>query len=132
MTDQLKKFLKEANHDETFLKKMEMLQGETDRAKVVEQTVAIAKDMGFALTAADFEAEEGEIDDLELQAVSGGWTKCVCVAGGGGTEDNDGDVCACVVVGLGMRKDNGHERCGCPLIGYGYDYDRESCRELGK
>ena len=131
MTEKLKTFLKKVNGDEAFFKKMEALQAETDRETVIEKTIEIAKEAGFALSPADFEAGDGEMDDGEMQAVSGGWTKCVCVAGGGGTADKDGGTCACVVAGVGMRKDNNNARCGCPLIGYGYDYNIEDCKAMG-
>ncbi len=131
MTNELKRFLKKVNEDGELLEKMNGLQKETDRAKVVEKTVAIAREAGFYLTEADFEASEGEMDDLEMQAVSGGWRECICVAGGGGKEDAQGDVCACVVAGGGFRKDNGNSRCFCLVAGEGYDGRSFECTTNG-
>ena len=121
MTDKFKNFLKKVNGDEALFKKMEALQAETDRETVIEKTIEIAKEAGYALSPADFEAVDGEMDDAEMQAVSGGWTKCVCVAGGGGKEDAEGGVCACVLEGAGMRKGSSLIfRCACVIGGYGY------------
>ncbi|MEA4853246.1 MAG: Nif11-like leader peptide family RiPP precursor [Christensenella sp.] len=121
MTDKFKSFLKKVNEDEALFKKMEALQGETDRKTVIEKTIEIAKEAGIALSPADFEAGDGEMDDAEMQAVSGGWCKCVCVTGGGGKEDAQGGVCACVLEGAGMRKGSSLIfRCACVIGGYGY------------
>ena len=124
MTDKFKEFLKKVNEDEALFKKMEALQGETDRKTVIEKTIEIAKEAGYALSPADFEADDGGMDDAEMQAVSGGWTTCVCPVGGGGKEDAQGGVCACVIQGMGTRKDHKSRfRCLCMVGGYGYDYD---------
>ena len=131
MTDKFKNFLKKVNGDEALFKKMEALQGETDRKTVIEKTIEIAKEAGFALSPADFEADAGEMDDAEMQAVSGGWTTCVCPVGGGGKEDKDGNLCVCVAAGMGVRKDNNDPRCACPIIGYGYDDDLKLCVGTG-
>ena len=131
MTKEFRDFLKKANEDPAVFKKMEALQNETDHQKVMEQTIAIAKAEGFALTPADFEAGEGEMDDAEMRAVSGGWCKCVCVAGGGGKEDADGATCVCAVAGVGLRKDNDGSRCICPMVGYGYDANIPPCELMG-
>ncbi|MEA4853249.1 MAG: hypothetical protein VB082_03100 [Christensenella sp.] len=143
MTEEAKKFLMLAGTKESICKKMDELHREINgadaegatiseiRDKVVKRTVAIAKEAGFALSPADFEADDGEMDDAEMQAVSGGWYKCVCVAGGGGTADKDGGTCACIVAGVGMRKDNNNARCGCPMIGYGYDANIPPCDLMG-
>ena len=131
MTEKLKTFLKKVNGDEAFFKKMEALQAETDRETVIEKTIEIAKEAGFALSPADFEAGDEEMDDAEMQAVSGGWKACMCVAGGGGKEDAQGDVCACVIAGGGFRKDNGESRCFCLLAGDGYDGGSYTCTKNG-
>ena len=131
MTENLKVFLKKVNGDEAFFKKMEALQAETDRETVIEKTIEIAKEAGIALTPADFEADDGEMDDAEMQAVSGGWKVCMCVAGGGGKEDAQGNVCACVIAGGGFRKDNGESRCFCLLAGDGYDGSSYTCTKNG-
>ncbi|MEG1847909.1 MAG: hypothetical protein RR238_05510, partial [Lachnospiraceae bacterium] len=80
-----------------------------------------AKEDGVTLCTEDFELQEGEIDEAELAAVAGGWTKCVCVSLGGGNADQDGTACACVMLGYGLRKDNGLGRCDCTSYGGGYN-----------
>ena len=143
MTEEAKKFLMIAGTKEAICKKMDELHREINgadaegatiseiRDKVVKRTVEIAQEEGFALTQADFEADDGEMDDAEMRAVSGGWCKCVCVAGGGGKEDKDGNLCVCVAAGMGVRKDNNDPRCACPIIGYGYDDDLKLCVGTG-
>ena len=115
MNEKMKTFLEEISKNKEVLEK----------AKVgsKEDLIALAKELGFTLTEADFEAPEGELSEKELAGVSGGG-ECWCVVGGGGTEDSNGHVCACVAVGIG--EDNGPagnecERCFCPAIGYGHD-----------
>ena len=87
---------------------------------VVIETIDQAKELGIALTAADFE-ESNEISDDDLDAVSGGSdVSCACAMGGGGEKDTNDKTCACVLAGVGYEKD-GSERCLCGFAGYGYD-----------
>ena len=124
MTDNLKEFLQKASGDDKLAKEFQELQNESDRDKVIAKTIELAKNTGFSLTEADFKEPEGEVDDEEMEAVSGGWKKCACFLGGGGEADVDGDTCACVAAGAGVTKAvNGKQegRCLCTFGGYGYD-----------
>jgi predicted ribosomally synthesized peptide with nif11-like leader len=89
--------------------------------KDVNVLIAMAKEMGIALTAKDFEQEPQALDDDELDAVAGGSdVSCACAMGGGGTKDSNDKTCACVLAGVGYSE-NGRERCLCGFAGYGYD-----------
>lgn len=111
MTETMKAFLEAVSKDEEQGKKIRKM---ADKAEIL----AAAKEMGYALTEADFEAPEGEMSEKELAGVSGGGD-CYCAAGGGGTEGEWGDeVCACVFIGYGMGY-MVHDRCRCALYGYG-------------
>ena len=113
MNENLKKFLEEVSKDAALSEKVG---GEKDTTKLIE----LAKELGIALTAADF-AESNEISDDDLDAVSGGSdVSCACAMGGGGTKDTNDKTCACVLAGVGYD-DNHCERCLCGFAGYGYD-----------
>ncbi|MEG2231697.1 MAG: ferredoxin-thioredoxin reductase catalytic domain-containing protein [Lachnospiraceae bacterium] len=123
MTETMREFLEKVSSDDVLYEKMEVLKKETDKEKVISETIKIAKEDGVTLCTEDFELQEGEIDEAELAAVAGGWTKCGCFTLGGGNEDQDGTICPCIGSGLGMRKDNFHKRCLCIAYGYGYNCD---------
>ena len=115
MTENMKKFLEEMSKNKELKEKVKT-QGK-------EEIIALAKELGVILTEADFEAPEGELSEKELAGVSGGG-ECWCVVGGGGTEDSNGNVCACVALGMGEDAGGGGtevERCFCPAVGYGHD-----------
>lgn len=84
-----------------------------------DEIIAMAKSLGVALTAADFERRDGGLSDDELDAVSGGGV-CACVLGGGGAEDKSDKTCACVLGGGGEDR-NGWARCVCIMGGNGKD-----------
>ena len=65
MTDNLKKFLEAVSKSEELVAKV-------GNEKDVNALIAVAKEMGMELTAADFEKEQ-EISDDELDAVTGGF-----------------------------------------------------------
>ena len=127
MTENTKKFLAKLSADAELAKKAAQL----DKDAVI----ALAKELGVELTAADFAAKD-EMSADELAAVHGGneqdWADfnncpgqngiqdCLCAAGGGGQRDENGDVCACVGYGQGYR---GGTKCICPLVGVGADDD---------
>lgn len=52
-----------------------------------DELIALAKELGIALTEADFEKPDGELNDDELDTVAGGKV-CVFVVGGGGKSHN--------------------------------------------
>ena len=120
MTNQLKEFLKKANGDEMLVKKLAALQDEKDRGIVIKKTINIAQEAGVTLMEADFAETENGMSDEEMEAVVGGWKKCYCATGGGGTGDDDGKTCACVAAGYGERRKDGSMRCVCTICGMGY------------
>lgn len=114
MSENLKKFLEKVSEDKALAEKVG---AEKDPAALI----ALAKDMGFELTEADFKKPVEEVADDELDAVVGGSdVSCACAFGGGGTKDVNDRTCACVLAGAGYDK-NGRERCLCGFAGYGYD-----------
>jgi predicted ribosomally synthesized peptide with nif11-like leader len=122
MTDNLKDFLKKANSDKELLEKLKAIGDDTDKASVINKFIEIAGEEGITLTAADFEEQEGELEEEELFAVAGGFKKCKCYVGGGGSADADGKTCACVSYGYGDSKEESkYHRCECILMGTGYD-----------
>lgn len=115
MTENLMKFMAAVSTDKTLSAK---ISNESDKNVII----AIAKEMGFELTAADFEKEPAELSDDELDSVAGGTAvTCSCALGGGGAGDDNDKTCACVALGLGFC-DDGDERCFCPIAGMGYGY----------
>ncbi len=121
MTNNMKAFLETISKDRELIKKVSTI---TDKAEII----AMAKENGFELTEADFEAPEGELSESELSGVTGGGS-CFCAAGGGGTAGGNDSVCACVVYGQGNIVDNptdeslkekaGTVRCVCIVSGVG-------------
>ena len=113
MSENFKKFLEEVSRREDLIEK---IGGEKD----VNVLIAIAKDLGLELTAADLE-KGNELSDDELDDVAGGSdVSCACAMGGGGTKDKNDQTCACVIAGVGYT-DQKSERCLCGFAGYGYD-----------
>ena len=88
---------------ENMKKLLEILSGNKELAAKVggmgkEDIIALAKELGVALTEADF-VQNCELSDDELDAVVGGG-KCICSFGGG--EYSDGSVrCVCIIGGDG-------------------------------
>lgn len=109
MTENLKKFLEAVSKNEELATKV------NDMTK--EDLLALSKELGIELTEDDF-VQKIELDDDELDAVAGGWKKCVCIAAGGGKADEDGKACACVAGGGGDARD-GTCRCWCVAAGSG-------------
>lgn len=96
MTENMKKFLMEISKDEALTAKV----GAMGR----EELIALAKELGIALTDADLEKPAvQELGDDELEPVAGGDVSCACVLAGAGYSTN------------------GRERCVCGFAGYGYD-----------
>lgn len=111
MSENLKKFLEAVSANEKLAEKA----GESSR----EELLAMAKELGLALTEEDFWQESKELSDDELDAVAGGGT-CVCVVGGGGKRSANDKSCACFTGGWGYTTDR-HERCLCVVGGSGYN-----------
>ena len=121
MNDNLKEFLRKASADDALFAEMQSLEGEADKKATVARAIELAKGVGIELTDADFEVPESELDAKELEAVAGGWTECACVVGGGGSKDEDGKTCVCILGGQGDAQGSGGRRCLCVNAGWGYD-----------
>lgn len=111
MTGNMKAFLKKLSGNNELAEKAAKLDKES--------LIALAKELGFELTEADFVQPEGEISENEMDAVVGGYKQCVCAYGGGGAEDDQGNKCVCVVWGTGRSKETNKYRCGCFGAGHG-------------
>ena len=132
MSENLKKFLDLIGSDKE-LEAKALACNELDEEKGREAMLALAKERGIELTAADLEKQEEptsrELDDDELDAVAGGVATgdetgfCYCpLAGGGGGEDSDdGNVfgCACVIYGQGGDGRASDANCRCYVGGAG-------------
>ena len=109
MTENMKKFLEAVSKNSNL--------AATTSAMTKGELLALAKELGIELTGDDF-AQETELEKDELEAVTGGWKDCFCVAGGGGKADEDGKACACVAFGGGSARDD-ENRCWCIGAGSG-------------
>lgn len=126
MSENLKKFLDLLGSDKE-LEAKALACNELGEEKGREAMLALAKECGIELTAADLEKQEEpasrELDDDELDAVAGGAMACLCSAGGGGggIDDNDGKVigCACVAYGQGGDGRASDCNCLCMIVGVG-------------
>ena len=113
MTENMQKFLEEVSKNEELCA--------TLNTAGKEELIAMAKELGIALTEVDF-AQDEELSDDELDAVAGGRdVSCACAMGGGGEKDSNDKTCACVLAGAGYDKKYNRERCVCGFAGYGYD-----------
>ena len=109
MTESMKTFLAKVSEDKRLAEKA----GKLEKAELI----ALAKELGIELIEADFVQPEDTLNDQEMAAVTGG-KKCLCVAAGGGTKDDDSEACGCVAAGAGYH-DNGKQRCFCVMGGSG-------------
>ena len=117
MSENMKNFLAKISENKALAEKTAKLDKEA--------LLALAKELGFDLTEADFTKPEGELNENELTALAGG-KACYCVVGGGGEADSQDDVCACVAYGQGHVSEDsnytlnrGCVRCVCVLGGGG-------------
>ncbi len=127
MNEKLKKFLEFASENKEAKEKFDALKDESDKDKVVSETIAIAKEHGFELSPDDFAAHAHELDSAELASVAGG-DYCQCIVAGGGheevveeTSDSPGYTnppCGCALYGQGNYADGGI-RCTCIMGGSG-------------
>lgn len=133
MNENLRSFLDAISSDLDWVAK----QKDLEKNEAVQAALEKAAELGIPLTAADFEAPEGELSEDELVAVAGAG-ECYCAVGGGGTSSDYEDrecysygfvdqVCWCVMYGEGWRDDyrygetwtGDEQRCECPMIGTG-------------
>jgi predicted ribosomally synthesized peptide with nif11-like leader len=111
MTENLKKFIEEASKNEELKAK---LAGITDKDAVIEQSIGIAKEFGYELTAEDFDsADNGDLSVEELNMVVGGASF------------------SCILTGKGENVKNQKEKKGCSCIMQGYGDDDSSCTWSG-
>ena len=131
MTENMKKFVEQANQNASLKTELEALSKEYEDSEAFEQnkavinqkTAEIAARHGFTLMGADFAAEKTELSETELEAVAGGNNDGLCICGvlGGGVNlggYNKG-WCACTIYGTGWRGDYVDECCWCVVGGYG-------------
>lgn len=111
MTENIKKYLEAVSKNTELAQKLNTM--------TKEDIIASAKELGIALTEADFERNT-ELSDDELDAVAGGG-KCVCVIGGGGESGGVSQTCYCVGSGGGYMS-SGDCRCECLAGGAGFDH----------
>lgn len=110
MADNMKKFMEAISQSEELTAKISTMSK--------EELIALAKEMGIELAAADLEKPvTQELCDDELDLVAGG-SRCICSFGGGGKADDEDKTCACVMDGGGEFK-NGDVRCVCIIGGEG-------------
>ena len=114
MNENLKAFLAAAEADSELREKLTKM--------TVPEIVAAAREKGFELTEADLEPPAGEMDDAELDNVTGGDGRGFCIAAGGAWGknkwiDNDEWTCGCFAFGWG---NGGNEpNCFCVAAGWG-------------
>jgi len=130
MSENLKKFLDLIGSDKE-LEAKALACNELGEEKGREAMLALAKECGIELTAADLEKQaepaSRELDDDELDAVAGGaegddgFCYCIAAGGGGGKDTYDGKVfgCACVAYGQGGDGSASDANCRCYLGGMG-------------
>ena len=126
MSENLKKFL-ELLAGDSELEKKALACNEMGEEKGKEAMIALAKECGIALTAADFEKKEEpasrELSDDELDAVAGGFDNntCFCIAGGGGggVDSKDGKKYGCACVLYGQGGDGSIKDFNCTCVGCG-------------
>ena len=134
MSENLKKFLELISSNKE-LEAKALACNELGEEKGKAALIALAKECGIELTAADLEKKEepasGELSDDELDAVAGGFdhNTCFCVAGGGGggKDSKDGKTygCACVLYGQGGDGRANDYNCTCVGCGSGDDANNE-------
>ena len=114
-----------------FLKKLSGNKELAEKAAKLDKEglIALAKELGFELTEADFVQPDGAVSDDELEVVTGG-DACYCAMGGGGTDGEKDNLCVCPLVGAGMYTGDDEDggpgpwaRCCCPMVGYGRSAD---------
>ena len=124
MREEMNKYLEMLGEDEEAQKKL-MALDKNDKSGAITTSIEIAKGYGIELIKEDFENEVVELDEDELEAVSGGATACACLgAGGGASGDGYYGCCGCVIGGAGQfYKDEKHRHlvgfCRCPGVGGG-------------
>lgn len=124
-----KKFYEALAKDEGMRKRADALNEkyagkQPGEAEAAADIVAFAKAEGFDFTAEDLKAyveqQSGPIADDELDAVVGGAYKsdsCLCILGGGGKDQETGNVCACIAAGAGKHDLTGNGLI-CALHGF--------------
>ncbi len=116
----MKEFLELMEQNGELKKQVERLDAQKDSQP--SDYIDLAAEYGLKLSETDFHpAGAGELSEDELDAVAGG-KYCGCLAGGGGTGEDETQTktCACIMGGAGQMQDNAN-RCWCAIYGQGYD-----------
>lgn len=71
MTEQMKKFLEAVSTDEALMTRLDEI-GSLGKDEAASAFLAFAKERGYELTADDLKIEEGELEEINLDDVSGG------------------------------------------------------------
>jgi len=122
MANNINKFLEELSKNDELREKLISLNKEFPNKEENERKlVELAKKYGFELEAGDFaNSEKTELDDSELEAVSGGSliyknanhyrsSDCICAMFGAGTADDEQKTCFCAVGGTGELTEIGKQ-----------------------
>ena len=126
MSKHLKEFLKLLSSNSE-VKEKAMVCNELGKENVLSALIVLAKENGIELSEADFveqPVESEELDMEELGAVVGGAGICLCaMAGGGGTDAENGKTYGCACVGYGQGGDGriSDANCACVAMGEGHD-----------
>lgn len=107
MNENVKAFLEKVAAEPAWIEQHKKI---ADKDEAIAAAVEKAAELGIPLSAADFEAPEGELSEDEMAAVAGAG-KCSCAVGGGGSADSSSNVCACVVFGCS-------DEMLCMFLGY--------------
>ncbi len=105
MTENMKAFLDAISNNEELKEKVDEInkKEEEELKGHIAEYISLAKEVGITLTEEDFQPEkDAEMNDEELEAVTGG--SLICGVGGGGYQ------CGCFVVGA-------VKGCGCVVVG---------------
>lgn len=116
MTENLKNFLQKVSQSAELIERLKAAQD-------YDAVLALAQELGMPLTPADIEPPAGELDEGELENVTGGTSGgCFCAMAGGGGGKNGRDEtygCACVGYGQGGNGEKDDFTCICVLGGDG-------------
>ena len=119
MTENMKKFLEAVSKNKELCEKASKLDKDA--------LTALAKELGIGLTEADF-AQAEELNDDDLETVTGGQTCGCALIGGGVANTNAEESCACVAGGGGEISDLAGGGCRCACVAGGYGKPVESVR----
>lgn len=120
MNTRMKKFIEKINREDALNAEFMEVSRKIENMAVREDAIAMymlpfAKKCGFDFSVEDFALPEGEMDEAELLAVSGG-LNCQCTGAGAG--DNG---CPCLHSGVGENGADKKFSCHCCGTGMGQE-----------